>query len=173
MSPSWITPKAAVATIEDLLALLMSGYTVELTPLDLLGPDRAVLRLRQQQGEATEGHEVRIATMRGLATGIRALRVLALGNDDLADDEAPGNAGSNGHTTLPLGLMAAMMGMGSGSGHLAGSPEESGSSKQVRATNPAGMADAIAAALRPPRTLPNANEDTTDGAPSSVDDARR
>ena len=172
MSPSWITPETAVETIEDLLALLMSGYTVELIPLDLLGPDRAVLRLRQQQGEATEGHEVRIATMRGLAAGIRALRVLALGNDDLAEDEAERGMKTDASASLPLGLMAAMMGMGSGSGDLAGSPEESGSSKQVRAANPAGMADAIAAALRPPRTLPDANEDTTDGAPSSVDDAR-
>ena len=172
MSPSWITPETAVETIEDLLALLMSGYTVELIPLDLLGPDRAVLRLRQQQGESTEGHEVRIATMRGLATGIRELRILALDNDDLAEDEAPGNARSEGSTPLPLGLMAAMMGMASGSGDLAGSPGESGSPKRVRATNPAGMADAIAAALRPARRMPETDEDLTDDTAPSVDDAR-
>ncbi len=157
MSPSWITPDTAVETFEDLLALLMSGYTVELIPLDLLGPDRAVLRLGQQHGAAIAPHEVRIATMRGLAGGIRALRVMALGSDDLADDEALGIAGSDEGTTL--GLMAAMMGMGSGSSDPEGMSGASGSPKQVRATNPAGMAEAIAAAIRPAWVAPDAPED--------------
>lgn len=155
MSPSWITPETAVETIEDLLALLMTGYTVELIPLDLLGPDRAVLRLGQQHGEAITQHEVRIATMRGLAVGIRELRVMALGSDDLADDQVESGTRSDASASLSLGMLAAMMGMGSESGDSTTPSDAAGSPKQVRATNPAGMAEAIGAALRPARVAPD------------------
>ena len=161
MSPSWITPETAVATIEDLLALLMSGYTVELVPLDLIGTDRALLRLTGQDGEAIEPHEVRIATMRGLGDGIRNLREMALGSDDSADERNDtGTTGDAGG--LPLGLMAAMMGMGSGV-----PAGETDGPKQVRKTDPAAMAEAITAAMRPARPMPSQDNEPNGGSPSS------
>ncbi len=168
MSPSWITPETAVATIEDLLALLMSGYTVELVPLDLIGPDRALLRLTGQDGDAIAPHEVWIATMRGLGDGVRQLRELALGADD-AGDERPDSVSANQAGGLPLGLMAAMMGMGGSVP--AGSTGEAEQPKQVRKTDPAAMADAITAALRPARQIPHENQEP-DSASSSIDDTR-
>lgn len=167
MSPSWITPETAVATIEDLLALLMSGYTVELVPLDLIGPDRALLRLTGPHGEGIEPHEVRIATMRGLGDGVRQLRQLALGADD-PDDVRPSTGVTSDAGGLPLGLMAAMMGMGGGiPAGAAGSSSETDQPRQVRSTNPAAMAEAITAALRPARTLPGADEVLANDTPSS------
>jgi hypothetical protein len=146
MSPSWNTPETAVVAIDDLLALLMSGYTVELVPLDLIGPDRAVLRLTRQDGDATDQREVRIATMRGLAGGISELRRQALGHDgepagQLDGRTTPADAG------LPLGLMAAIFGVSDPSG-----PNRLGDDsapRSVRPTDPAAMAAAIASALRP------------------------
>ncbi len=166
MSPSWITPEMAVATIEDLLALLMSGYTVELVPLDLIGPDRALLRLTGPHGEGIEPHEIRIATMRGLGDGVRQLRKMALGADD--HDDRPSTGVTSDAGGLPLGLMAAMMGMGGGiPAGAAGSSGEADQPRQVRSTNPAAMAEAITAALRPARTLPGADEDPPCNTPSS------
>ena len=166
MSPGWITPESAVATIEDLLALLMSGYTVELVPLDLIGPDRALLRLTGQDGDASEPHEIRIATMRGLGDGVRQLRQLALGADD-PDDVRPAAAAAGDSGGLPLGLMAAMMGMGSGSpAGAAGSASDADRPKQVRRTDPAAMAAAITAALRPARPMPDVDGEPDSGASS-------
>ena len=39
MTPNRPVSESAVSTIEDLLALVADGYTVEVVPLDLLGPD--------------------------------------------------------------------------------------------------------------------------------------
>lgn len=147
MSPSWITPETAVELVEDLLALLMSGYTVELVPLDLIGPDRATLRLTSEDGSAIKPREVRISSMRGLGGGIRQLRVLALGEDEPADDEAkPADSPRAG---LSLGLMAAMFGMDPVPGSTVDPIAETGAGRSVRPTNAAAMAGAIAAALRP------------------------
>ena len=149
MSPSWITPDTAVELVEDLLALLMSGYTVEMVPLDLIGPDRAALRLTGEDGAVIEPREVRITSMRGLGTGIRQLRVLALGEDDEAGvNPAPVDSTSAG-AGLPLGLMAAMFGMDQVPGGATDQVTETRPGGSVRPTNAAAMADAIAAAIRP------------------------
>lgn len=180
MSASWVTPATAVAAVEDLLALMLSGYTVELVPLDLIGPDRAVLRLTALHGEPVDPHEVRVASMRGLGAGIRDLRRLALGDDaeesgvePSADPAAP-PAGQG--DALSMGLMAALMGMGDPGAALG---QETGG-RRVAPASAAAMADAIAATIRPGRitsgrragagVVPSDPEPTGDGRDAASDD---
>lgn len=172
MSASWVTPATAVAAVEDLLALMLSGYTVELVPLDLIGPDRAVLRLTALHGEPVDPHEVRVASMRGLGAGIRDLRRLALGDDadepgvePSADPAAP-QAGRG--DALPMGLMAALMGMGDPGA----APGQETGGRRVAPASAAAMADAIAATIRPGRITsgPRAGDQIAGPAPASGGD---
>lgn len=157
MSPGWTTPETAAEVIDDLLALLMSGYTVELVPMDLIGPDRAACRVTHQHGEAIAPSEIRIGSLRELADGLRQLRSTALGSNDEPAGES--TTGSNRTAAeLPLGLMAAMMGMGEAPG-LTG---ETNAGRSVQPADPVAMAAAIATAIRPARV-------TTDDPPPGSD----
>jgi hypothetical protein len=151
MSPSWTSPETAVALVEDLLALMMGGYTVEIVPLDLIGPDRAILRLSSLHGEPFGPEEVRVSTVRELPAGIRQLRVIALG-----DEPAP-TASEADQDASRLQVMSAMLGMGR-FGDVPGDrpvPHQpaSGEPDPAAAARPdiGAMAEAIAAAIRPPR----------------------
>ena len=119
--------------------------------------------MTHQHGTAVEPVDLRIASLREVADGLRHIRAAAMGSDEEPDSAASGPLGSP--ADLPLGMLAAMMALGD----LAANPDAAASDRPGRPTNPTAMAGAIAAALRPARLATGDSPATT--APANDDAA--
>ncbi|HEV2529496.1 MAG TPA: hypothetical protein VGT61_13700 [Thermomicrobiales bacterium] len=155
MTPNRPVPESAVSALEDLLALVSAGYTVEVVPLDLLGPDRAIIRTTSRHGEPIDPMEVRVPSLRAVPGGIRDLRVTVTGEAGDTLGTQPGPATDEAR----LGMMAAMFGIGDP--EMMTSPEPMAGERRP---DTAAMAEAIFGVMRPARVEPAATppDDTVD-----------
>ncbi len=140
-----------------LVALVSDGYSLEVVPLDLIGPDRVVLRVTARHGEPMDPVEVRVPSLRAVPEGLRELGRIMSGTEAGEDDTDVVRPAMD---EARLGMMAAMFGMGDVGG---ATPRPSGE----RRPDTAAMAQAIFGTMRPARVAPAGDAGEVDSDPGS------